>query len=52
MMLEKDLPEDFERDAVESHTVRNFAEAAFYSIGMNIQWKGGYPNEVGISDED
>jgi GDP-D-mannose dehydratase len=37
MMLQKDLPEDFERDAVESHTVRDFAQAVFHSIGMDIQ---------------
>ena len=35
----------------ESHTVREFAEAAFHSIGMNIQWKGSGVNEVGISNE-
>ena len=52
MMLQKDLPDDFVMGTVESHTVRDFVEAAFHSICMNIQWKGSGVNEVGISDED
>lgn len=51
MMLQQDYPDDFVLGTGESHTVREFAEAAFHSIGMNIQWKGSGINEVGISDE-
>ena len=35
----------------EAHTVRDFAEAAFHTIDMDIQWKGSGVNEVGTSDE-
>jgi GDPmannose 4,6-dehydratase len=30
----------------ESHTVREFAEAAFRTIGKSITWKGSGVNEV------
>ena len=39
MMLQQNLPDDFVMGTGESHTVRDFAEAAFHSIGMDIQWK-------------
>ena len=42
-MLQEDLAGDFIMGIVESHTVRDFAEVAFHSIGMNIQWKGAVP---------
>ena len=51
MMIQQDLPDDFVMGTGESHTVRDFAEAAFHSIGMDIQWKGSGVNEVGTSDE-
>ena len=51
MMLQQDLPDDFVMGTGESHTVRDFAEAAFHTIDMDIQWKGSGVNEVGISDE-
>lgn len=51
MMLQQDYPDDFVLGTGESHTVREFAEAAFHSIDMNIQWKGSGVNEVGLSDE-
>lgn len=51
MMLQQDLPDDFVMGTGESHTVRDFTEAVFHSISMNIQWKGSRVNEVGISDE-
>ena len=37
MMIQQDLPDDFVMGTGESHTVRDFAEAAFHSIGMDIQ---------------
>ena len=36
MMLQQDLADDWVMGIGESHTVRDFAETAFHSIGMNI----------------
>ena len=51
MMVQQDLLDEFSMGTVESHTVRGFADAAFHSIGMDIQWKGSGINQVGILDE-
>jgi len=50
MMLQQDVPDDFVLGTGESHTVREFAEAAFKEIGIELEWKGSGLNEVGISD--
>ncbi len=50
-MMQQDLPDDFVLGTGESHTVREFLEAAFGVIGVSINWKGSGVNEVGISDE-
>ncbi len=52
MMMQQDYPDDFVLGTGESHTVREFAEYAFKTIGMNIIWKGSGVNEIGISDDD
>ena len=51
MMLQQDLPEDFVLGTGESHTVREFAEAAFKEIGIDLNWIGSGVNEVGLSKE-
>ena len=48
-MLQQGLPEDFVLGTVESHTVKEFNEAAFKEIGINLSWIGSGANEVGIS---
>ena len=52
LMMQQDYPDDFVLGTGESHTVREFAEYAFKTIGMNITWKGSGVNEIGISDDD
>ena len=52
LMMQQDYPDDFVLGTGESHTVREFAEYAFKTIGMNIIWKGSGVNEIGISDDD
>ena len=50
MMLQQDFPDDFVLGTGESHTVRDFVEAAFDEIGVTIEWIGSGLNEVGLSD--
>ena len=50
-MLQQDYPDDFVLGTNESHTVREFAEAAFRTIGKTITWKGSGVNEVGLSED-
>ena len=50
-MLQQDYPDDFVLGTDESHTVREFAEAAFRTIGKSITWKGSGVNEVGLSED-
>ena len=49
-MLQQDYPDDFVLGTGESHTVRDFAEAAFREIDMDIEWIGSGMNEVGLSE--
>ena len=50
-MIQQDYPDDFVLGTNESHTVREFAEAAFRTIGKSITWKGSGVNEVGLSED-
>ena len=50
-MLRQDSPDDFLLGTNESHTVREFVEAAFRTIGKCITWKGSGVNEVGLSED-
>jgi GDPmannose 4,6-dehydratase len=47
-MLQQDTPDDFVLGTGESHTVRDFVEAAFKEIDIGLEWKGSGLNEVGI----
>jgi GDPmannose 4,6-dehydratase len=47
-MLQLDYPEDFVLGTGESHTVREFAEAAFKDINIELKWVGSSLNEVGL----
>jgi len=47
LMLQQDSPDDFVIATGETHSVREFVEAAFNYIGKDIVWKGEGENEVG-----
>lgn len=48
LMLQQALPDDYVLATGESRTVRQFAEAAYATIGVKINWRGEGVNEVGI----
>lgn len=48
LMLQQNQPEDFVVATGETHSVREFVEAAFAVIDRQIEWKGDGVNEVGI----
>lgn len=48
MMLQRDQPEDFVIATGETHSVREFVEAAFKYIGREIEWRGSGLTEVGV----
>lgn len=52
MMLNQDKPEDYVIATAQCHTVREFVEAAFKIIGLNIRWTGEGLNEVGVDQNN
>lgn len=51
-ILQYDEPTDFVISTGETHSVREFCEAAFEEAGMPITWKGKGIEEMGIAEED
>lgn len=57
MMLQQNSPEDYVIASGEYHTVREFAEIAFKSVGFTLSWKGegvdeeGYINIYGVDQK-
>jgi GDPmannose 4,6-dehydratase len=47
LMLQQDAPDDFVIATKETHSVREFVEASFKEIGVDIEWEGSGVNEVG-----
>ncbi len=47
-MLQEDKPQDFVIATGETHTVREFVEAAFAHIGITLRWEGKGLDEVGV----
>lgn len=47
MMLQQNKPGDYVLATNETHTVREFVEAAFGELGIEIQWKGSGVEEKG-----
>ncbi|MBD3878288.1 MAG: GDP-mannose 4,6-dehydratase [Quinella sp. 1Q5] len=47
LILQQDKPDDFVLATGETHTVREFVEAAFSEVGVNIVWKGAGIEEKG-----
>jgi GDPmannose 4,6-dehydratase len=50
LMLQQDVPDDFVLATGETHTVREFVELAFKSIGHSITWSGNEINEIGTDE--
>lgn len=51
LMLQQDAPEDYVIASGETHSVREFVEAAFAHVGKKIIWEGEGLQEIG-KDED
>ena len=51
LMLQQDRPDDFVLATNETHTVREFVEAAFFELGIKIRWEGTGVNERGFDEK-
>nr|XP_016944895.1 GDP-mannose 4,6 dehydratase [Drosophila suzukii] len=51
MMLQRDSPSDYVIATGETHSVREFVEAAFKHIDREITWQGEGVNEVGVESD-
>ena len=47
LMLQQDNPGDYVLSTNETHTVREFVEAAFDEVGIKIEWRGNGVDEKG-----
>lgn len=47
LMLQQEKPDDYVLATNETHTVREFVEAAFEEIGVQVRWEGTGVNEKG-----
>lgn len=50
-ILQHDQPDDFVLATGQTHSVRDFVEAAFKYIGHDIEWQGEGFDEVGVSKQ-
>jgi GDPmannose 4,6-dehydratase len=50
LMLQRDVPDDFILATGETHTVREFVEIAFKSVGHTITWSGEGLDEIGTDE--
>jgi len=48
LMLQQDAPDDYVVATGETHTVRQFVEIAFNTLGMPVRWEGEGTSERGI----
>ena len=48
LILQQDEPDDYVVATGEAHSVREFVEAAFQEIGVEIEWKGRGVDEKGV----
>jgi GDPmannose 4,6-dehydratase len=51
-MLQQDSPDDYVVATGETHSVKEFIDAVFQELDMELSWKGEKENEVGISKKD
>jgi GDPmannose 4,6-dehydratase len=47
-ILQQEVPDDYVLATGETHTVREFTELAFQTIGRKVEWKGKGVDEKGI----
>lgn len=48
MILQQDAPGDYVLATGEAHSVREFVEAAFAHIGVQVAWQGAGVDEIGV----
>jgi GDPmannose 4,6-dehydratase len=48
LILQQERPDDYVIATGEKHSVRDFVEVAFREIGVEIEWRGGGVEEVGV----
>lgn len=48
-MLQQEAPDDYVLATGESHSVREFVEVAFQTIGQDIEWQGQGEDEIGVA---
>ncbi|HDH06602.1 MAG TPA: GDP-mannose 4,6-dehydratase [Nitrospirae bacterium] len=48
LMLQQDEPDDYIIGTGESHSVREFVEAAFHYAGIELEWKGKGPDQKAV----
>lgn len=51
LIMQQDKPEDYVLATGETHTVKEFTELAFKSVGIDIAWEGKEENEKGIDSK-
>lgn len=51
LMLQQSIPDDYVIATGETHSVREFVEAAFHYVGRTIKWQGEGVNETGQDAE-
>ncbi len=51
LMLQQDKPDDYVLATNETHTVREFVEAAFEEVGIKIEWRGSGIDEKGYDSK-
>ncbi len=52
LILQQDTPDDYVIATGEQHSVREFVEAAFHEVGINIDWKGKGIDEKGYDRDN
>jgi len=52
LMLQHHVPDDFVVGTGETHSVREFCEAAFAEIGITLEWRGRGTDERGVDASD
>lgn len=48
MMLQLEKPEDFVISTGETHSVKEFVEASFKYVGIDIEWRGSGVDQIGV----
>ena len=51
-MLQQEKPDDFILATGETHSVKEFIDAVFSELDMNLEWKGEEEKQVGMTKKD